>query len=674
MRLTRAHAALIAALAAFALFAPTLAYDFVWDDRATVLHNQDIRSFRRLPAVFAGHAFAGAAMRDIDVIEYYRPAWVLSLAVDHALWGERALGYHLTNVLLHALAAGLVAWLVFELGAGAGVAALAGALFAVHPVHAEAVAWVSARNELLLGVFVMLAFIAHLHLRRGGGARAAALCLASFGLALLSKETAVLFPAVVLAYEWTHRERGTGKSATQEWMGFRARALWIALLAAVAVAFMAFRASIVKPLPVHDPLPTRLATAPGLVVENLRLLFVPIGLKVLHAIEPVRSPLAPAAVLPAAVLVAALVLVAWALRRGGSLGLGLAWILLGLAPVSGVAVLLQPAPLAERYLYLPSVGWALVVGALLARAGSRRSGALARAAPVVALAALPVFAAVTVAHMRPWRDELALASRMVFDAPGSPLAHSTLGYAWYRLERWPEAATEFATAARLRPADPWSHFYLGDALLRQGRLEPAERAFRSAIGLGMRYAPAHLGLARALDPQGRLEVAERECRAAIVLDSSLADAHSALGQVLYREGRMPEAERAYREALGLQPEDARTRSNLGALFMTANRWNEAVLELERARSLDPRLPEAQLNLGAALFQTRRLAEAEQALRAGLALRPGAAAARLMLGHALIAEGKSEEAAAELREVVRTAADSSLRGDAARALAGIERRR
>lgn len=661
----------------FAVFAPTLGFPFVWDDRATVLFNRGIRSLGNAPSFFTGHAFSGAAdaLRDIKIVEYYRPVWVLSLAVDHALWGERASGYHLTNVLLHALASGLTAWLVFELVGSAMAAALAGTLFAVHPVHAEAVAWVSARNELLLCVFLQLAFIACVRLRRGAGAGTRVLCLASFALALLSKETAVLFPAIVLLYEWAGASAGGGRAA-RPWGKYG----WALLLAAVAAAFMAVRAGIVSPLPVHEPLATRLATAPGLVLQNLRLLFVPVGLEVLHPFEPVLSPLSTATLLPAALLLGVLALLPLAFRFDANLGFGLGWILLALIPVSGIPALLQPTPLAERYLYLPSVGWALAVGSLLA--GAPRSAGGAGAAPRVparawlaaALVAIPVLAAAALVQSRPWRSDLTLAIRMCRDAKHSALAHSSLGLAWYRLERWPEAATEFGIAAGLRPLDPWSHYYQGCSLRRSGRLEPAERALREAIGLGMRYAPAHLELGEALEQAGWLEEAERECRIAIGLDSSLVEAHSALGRVLYGARRYDEAERAYRAALTLRPDDARTRSNLGGLYMAEGRWEAAIAELEHARTRDPGLAEAHFNLGSAYFARRRLPEAERALRSGLALEPGAADERITLGRVLLAQGRGDEAAQEVQEALRSApADSSLRRAAAQALGAAARR-
>jgi tetratricopeptide (TPR) repeat protein len=563
---------------------------------------------------------------------------------------------------------------------GAAVAAaLAGALFAVHPVHLEAVAWISARNELLLGVFLLGSFLAYLHARRGAGSLAWAACFALFALALLSKETAVLFPGIVLLHEWTARPadapRSRGKALPAA-RGDRGASSPSALrrqyrgglaLAALAGAFLVVRAALVTPLPAHDPLATRLATAPGLVLANLRLLFVPIGLRVLHGFEPVTSPLSGAAWLPAAVLIAALPLLPRAFRFDPVLGFGLGWILLALVPVSGLPALLQPTPLAERYLYLPSVGWALVVASLLARAG--------RAGLVVALIAIPAFAAIALAHLPPWRSDLTLATRMCEDAPRSALAHSSLGLATYRLGRWEEGAREFAIAAELRPADPWNHYYLGCSERRLGRLAPAEAALRKALGLGMRFAPAHLELCEVLEQDRRLSGAEAECRAAIALDSTLVEAHAVLGRVLYAAGRYAEAERSYRAALALRPEDARTRSNLGGLYMALARWDDAIAELERACRDDPGLAEAHFNRGSALFARHRLPEAEGALRAGLALQPGAADERIMLGRVLLAEGRALDAAREARAALAAApADSAVQHAGARVLAEAERHR
>src|SRR5258706_791519 len=192
---------------AFAIYLPTLRAGFVWDDHFIVTANREIRSLTDLPALLGSHAFSGAdaALGSERVVEYYRPVWTASLAVDHALWGLRPFGYHLTNLLLHAAASIAVFLLVSALLGGFLAPFVAGLLFALHPAHVEAVAWVSSRNELVAGLFVALALLAYVRLRRAGGAggsrassagagarpmRATILSLPSAPPPLLSKETA----------------------------------------------------------------------------------------------------------------------------------------------------------------------------------------------------------------------------------------------------------------------------------------------------------------------------------------------------------------------------------------------------------------------------------------------------------------------------------------------------
>src|SRR5439155_542952 len=150
---------------------------------------------------------------------------------------------------------------------------------------------------------------------------------------------------------------------------------------------------------------------------------------------------------------------------------------------------------------------------------------------------------------RPWRDELTLATRMCRDAPRSALAHSSLGLATYRLARWPDAAREFATAARLEPADPWSFYYLGASLRRAGSIEPAERGL----------ADAHFNLGGALFARQRLAEAESALRAGLALEPGAADERLALGRVLLAQGRREEAAREVEQALRSAPADSALR-------------------------------------------------------------------------------------------------------------------
>ena len=185
------------------MYLPTLGAGFVWDDHFIVTANRQIRSLADLPALLTSHAFAGAGevLGRERLVEYYRPVWTLSLAVDHALWGLRPFGYHLTNLLLHATTSVAVFGLARARLGGLTAPLVAALFFAVNPAHVEAVAWVSSRNEVLAGLFVAIALAAYAAWRGGGGPRAAFVCGAASALALLSKETAVALPLMAAAFE-----------------------------------------------------------------------------------------------------------------------------------------------------------------------------------------------------------------------------------------------------------------------------------------------------------------------------------------------------------------------------------------------------------------------------------------------------------------------------------------
>jgi len=194
------HLLVVGALA-LGLYASTLGAGFVWDDEEIVVRNPLITSLGNLPAIFRTHAFAkvSAAAPGHD-LEYWRPVWVSTLALDHALWGLKPLGYHLTNVLLHVATSLAVYLLVLALARGATIALVAALLFAAHPVHAEAVAWVSGRNDLLVTLFTTVAFAGYLRVRSGGGPWTGAVTIAAYVMGLLSKESAAVLPALALLW------------------------------------------------------------------------------------------------------------------------------------------------------------------------------------------------------------------------------------------------------------------------------------------------------------------------------------------------------------------------------------------------------------------------------------------------------------------------------------------
>ena len=649
-------AALGVALVAIAAHAVTLRAGFVWDDHVLIEANPRLVPPLDLAGLFGGHAFGGArGLAGERVIEYYRPLSTLSLALDRALWALRPFGYHLASVLLHA-AASVALLLLLRARCRSLLAALAGALlFALHPVHVEAVAWASARNELLAGLFVILSALGFDAYQRKGGAPAAIGCVAAAGVALLSKESAVTLPALAVLLAFTRRER-------------RRPALGLALaLALVTAGYLLLRSRIVAPLAEPHAFGERLLAAPALLALNLKLLVFPAGLSVFHDLEVAGLVRGSALALGLAALVAWGAGLVWAWRRDRLLALGLAWMPLALLPVSGLAGFTRPALLAERYLYLPSAGIAFVAAALVARGFSaagvpKRSGRPAGAerqvlTGIAAAAAALVFGAVTMQRAPIWRDDITLMSRMTREAPRSPSGHMNLGAALERAGRIEEALPAYRTAALLAPSDPLARTNLANALGKSGRDGDAEAEFRAALQLRPNDAAARAGLGWLAARAKRWADSEREYRAAIPLDPGRPAPHAGLALALQNLGRSAEAESAYRAALSLDPASSGVVRNLGLLYRRTGRPAEAARLLSGLVARDPGSAEARLELGVTQSDLKQYPEAERELREALRLRPGWAEARFNLGAVLAMQARYDEARTEL-EATRRMVDST----------------
>jgi hypothetical protein len=404
------------ALVAAAVFAPTVGFVFVYDDIWVVLNNSLLHSLARWREILA---------TPWQPHGLYRPFTSLTFAANWALGAGAPGGFHLVNLLLHALASVLV----FLLAArwlprmGALAAAL---LFAVHPVHVEAVANVVGRAELLATVFTLgagLLYLRHGDLVRTTGRWQPATALGTLAmvlLALASKESAFAAPALLLLLDWL-REREAGRA-------FRLRhdpqwALWLGVVALTA-AWLVLRARILGNLAGDQPapglagtsVPERVIIMLPVVTEYLRLLLVPVRLSADYSPDflPVTRAFTARAALGLLLLAACVVVAVLARRRAPLLTAGIAWVGASLLIVANLIV---PTGilLAERTLYLPSVGVCLALGWLWSEAWQRR--------PVVAAAALGVVliagSARTVTRAGAWKDNTVFFHQLVRDAPGS---------------------------------------------------------------------------------------------------------------------------------------------------------------------------------------------------------------------------------------------------------------
>jgi hypothetical protein len=493
-----------AIVVALLVAAPSLANGFAYDDLPLVVENGRITTLLPPWAYFTQSYWPAGGL--------YRPLTVWLLALQWQLGGGAPWIFHATNVALHAVATGLVYLLARRLMAPAW-AAVAAALFAVHPVHVEAVANVVGISELLCSAFVLAAVLLALHGMRSGFTPGIRLAVIGCGLAAaVSKEQGFVTPALLLA---------TATFASPPWRTALRRIAPVAVAMTVLLSALLFlRAGVLGGLAGDEPAAPlrdlaasgRMFVALGTVPQWARLLLWPAHLSFDYSPPGyLVSPLPGAVHMVALLLLLAAGWIAWACRsRAPAVSLGVAWIAIALLPVSNL-VLPTGILLAERTLYLPSVGVVLAVGGLAAMTAGWITSRPGHGALLAAMAVVILLGAVrSLARTGVWRDNERLLRQVAIEAPRNYRAHRTLAL----------------------------------HLDRQGHLDDAAREYRRSIELWGRDGKVYEDLAILLDRQGRDAEAATVLRDGLVVDPSAPTMRSKLYYIEASRGDWPAARAA----------------------------------------------------------------------------------------------------------------------------------
>ncbi len=646
-------------------FQPALVFDNAW------VIGRDPR-IREATAQNLGSILTGRYFYFDPTAGLYRPFTTFSYLVNYAVFGNgpRGTGYHAVNLALHEVNVGLVYALgLLILGETAPAVALA-AIWGLHPVLTESVTNIVGRADLLAALGVLAGLLCYVGAASAAGRRRLAWLLglaAAQTVGLFSKESAVVLPAIMVLYDLTRRER----------TGWRRRAAAYAAVALPVAVFFYLRSGAHVSMLIEfseNPLVgagfwAARMTAVKVIGKFLWLYLWPARLSADYSFNAVPLFGGPAstwenlkAILALAVLLGAALLAVRLAVRPGRTGKPLLFFLIfffvALAPVSNLIVLIGSI-MAERFLYLPSVG--------LAGAAVAAIWAVARRWPlrwsVAALvAACLAFTARTYARNFDWQDDLALWRSAVDVCPQNSKAHYNLAKALQQTpEGLPEAITEYQAALRIEPGHPEAHTDLGNALLEMpGRLPEAITEFQTALRMQPGNADAYDNLANTLARiPGKLPEAIAEYQAALRIAPMVAERHYNLANTLLRSARLPEAIAEYQAALRIKPDLADAHVNLGnALAGMPGRLPEAIAEYQAALRIEPGLADAHNNLGNALAATPgRLPEAIAEYQAALRIEPGLADAHNNLGRALSRmPGRLPEAIAEFQAALRARPD------------------
>ncbi|QRK04827.1 tetratricopeptide repeat protein [Archangium violaceum] len=550
-RQRRLHLALVCVCAALA-YANTLGNRFAWVDLLLIESNPWIRDFQHLGDIFGSDLWAFIPSAGLSR-NYYRPLVHVTFLLCHAIFGLQPWGYHLLLLVGHAAVSALVylVGLIFcaRRQSGPLAALAAGLLFAVHPIHTESVAWISSVNDVAMTLGALAA--AWWMMTSGPGLTGRCL-LAGLALffALLFKEPAVLLPAMVFVYDFVVGSRAW---SLRQWMG-RYAPLLVALVLYAALRLPALSGA---PRTLHY---MSLGTW-GLILNILPLLaqylgglVLPLELNAVHVFKPITSPADPQLIAGvgalAGLVVAALLL--W--RRAPTAFVALVWCLLAVVPQLYIPVLGVNA-FSERYLYLPSVGFLLLVGWVLEELERWRP--TARPWLLGGLAMVVVAGGVATAlRNRVWYDNLTLWSDTVSKSPEEPSVQAGMGSALLKRGMPTEAIAHLELA---RKSNPEVLSDLAVAYAQTGRLLEAESVLREVIRFEPENAGGWLNLCLVRKNLKQLPSALEACETAARLEPRLPEVRTSFGQLLWLQGRVSEAEQQLREALALNPDFAPAR-------------------------------------------------------------------------------------------------------------------
>jgi protein O-mannosyl-transferase len=535
---------LLALLVTTLAYLATLHFGFVYDDEPQIVLNTTLTTWKTLPTLFLAHSWK--FLLPDWAGNYYRPVFMTWLLVNRMIIGLNPVYWHATTVLLHLIATAMAYVVARQLMHNSVRAGFVALLFGLHPIHIETVAWVSGVTDSLMAIFAFAAFWAWVKGERSPDQLVFYRVLAAimFALACLTKETALFLPIVIIAYDviFARDERtwaGLARSAIRVWP------LW-----AIAAAYLVARAFALRGL-IHSgrvPLLYNVLTTPTILWGYMRRLVWPVRMTVFYDTPPVTSVLQWRFWLPVLAWVVVLIL-AWRIaKRSRMFAISVVWIFVFLAPaILGLPAFMIGEWVHDRYLYLPSFGFCLLLVHLVSQLPSRRDLFGLPAAPTAVV--------------------LVIAAAMSFAT------------AWEQTY-WANGFLLFARGVNISPRSSWAKSHLGNELLRMGDRENAERQYREALSIEPDNWKNNVAFGLVLYYTGQYKLADEQLSRSSALMPNDSNQYFYQGLCRFNLGNFTGAEDAFRKSLKVDSRRPRYHFWLGFALEKQGRIDEARKQFE----------------------------------------------------------------------------------------------
>jgi tetratricopeptide (TPR) repeat protein len=660
---------LLIALLALVLFAGTVAVYWPATDNEFVNYD-DPEYVTSNPHVQEGLTWAGFkwAFRTEHASNWHPVTW-LSHMLDWQRFGNNPIGHHLDSVIIHGANSALLFFVLLIMTRFPFRSAIVAALFAVHPMHVESVAWVSERKDVLSAFFFLLTLLAYTKYVRSRSEKASnfqtfvfyLLALALYALGLLSKPMLVTTPFVLLLLDWWPLGRCEIKRSTMiGWLPLVVEKLPFFLLSVGSSIKTFFAQRHGGAVSTVMPFSARILNAIVAFALYIRDLFWPAKLAVLYP-HPIHWPILY--ILTSTVLLLGITAAAVIFGRFRKwLIVGWLWFLGTLVPAIGI-VQVGIQCMADRYTYIPYIG--LFVMIVWAFAELVERNILPQVVlPVATSLALIICGALTIHQIGYWSNSETLFEHTAHVTKNNYLAYNNLGfylnargkveeaitnyrqaleinsqyvdgynnmgYALASLKRYPEAIAHYRAALRFEPNHSEAHNNLGNALADTGQIDEAIKEYRTVLASKPEHADAHNNLGIALAMKGQLDEAIGHFVLAIQYKRNYASAHSNLGNALAVQHKIPEAIREYDICLKLNTNDAQAHNNIANALAEQGDLLDAVKHYQQALTLNTNNPEAHFNLGVAFKRLGQSDDATQHFQEALRLKPDYVEARKQL--------------------------------------------
>lgn len=570
----------------FLVYSNSLNGKFVYDDEYLVKDNAFIKSLARLPSVFYKDVGSGADR----AYSFYRPVLILTYALDYAIWGIKPFGYHLSSTIFHILAALCVYWFITVLFESRLLALFTASLFVVHPVHVEAVSYISGRSDPLVLIFSLLTFIFYLKVLRTDKVRGwLAGMVLSYALALLSREITVTLPILMLLYHYIFRQRIKLKA-------------YLPLLG-MAIFYVVIRMTVLSYITMKIKYDTtfmdRLPGAFVAIFNYARLLIFPFDLRMEYGyIKP--SFLDPR-VIAGAIILVSLIYCAVRLRKSVKLiTFCIGWFFIAILPTLNLYPI--NAYMAEHWLYLPSIGFFLAAASgimvLWEKKGYRTLGL------VILLAITAYYSILTIKQNVYWSDPIYFYERTLKYVPRNFGFYTNLGREYAARGNGAKAIECYQKAIDIEPSFGFPYNNIGNIYLDMGELEKAVPYYKRSLELDPNHAFTYNNLGNLYMRLNKFAEAVPLYKKAVEMMPNNGYMYNNIGRACLSAGMKEEAEANFKKALDIDPNIFFAYNNLAELYLSDNQPGKAVEWLEKAVKLDPQNGAAVMGLAIAHYMLK----------------------------------------------------------------------